>query len=95
MTASIYGSDAYMEVLNTNNPEQLLVYNEDRQLIAQYSVPEQITGFEYELQACMDAIKAGEVECHQMPHSEIILIMELMDAIRKEWHYEIPALPST
>lgn len=90
MTASIYGSEGYLEVLNTNNPETLLVYNPDRQVVAQYDVPEQITGFEYELQACMDAIDAGLVECPQMPHSEIVYIMELMDSVRKEWGYEIP-----
>ncbi len=90
MTASIYGSKGYLEVINVNNPEKLLVYDVDRQLVAEYDVPEQITGFEYELQACMDAIAAGLVECPQMPHSEIVYIMELMDGMRKEWGYEIP-----
>lgn len=90
MTGSIYGTKGYLEVINVNNPEQLLVYDENRTLVAQYTPPKQITGFEYELQACIDAIAQGAVDCPQMPHSEILYILEQMDALRQTWGYEIP-----
>ncbi len=90
MVGSLYGTKGSLEVININNPEQLLVYDENRKLVAQYTPPAQITGFEYELQACMDAVTAGAVECPQMPHSEIVYIMEQMDALRQAWGYEIP-----
>ena len=32
----------------------------------------------------MEAMEKGALECPQMPHSETILIMELMDSIRKQ-----------
>lgn len=87
---SINGTLGFLEVTNVNNPSKMAVYTKGRVMVAEYDAPEQITGFEYELQACMDAIAAGKVECEEMPHSEIIYIMEQMDALRKEWGYEIP-----
>lgn len=93
MVASVYGTQGSLEIINMNNPEKLLVYDLDRQLVASYDVPEQITGFEYELQACIDAVTAGDLECPQMPHSEIVFIMALMDQIRDQWGYDIPVAP--
>ncbi|WP_409968187.1 Gfo/Idh/MocA family oxidoreductase [Bengtsoniella intestinalis] len=89
---SINGTKAYLEVVDVNNPQKLVVYSRARTVVAEYDIPEQITGFEYELQACIDAIAAGQVECEAMPHSEIIYIMEQMDALRAAWGYEIPVM---
>jgi hypothetical protein len=48
-------------------------------------LPPQITGFEYQFRACRDAIDSGSLEAPQMPHSEILYIMHLMDRLRAEW----------
>ena len=48
-------------------------------------VPPQITGFEYQFRACKESIEAGLLEPPQMPHSEILFIMHLMDRLRAEW----------
>ncbi len=87
---SIFGTKGYIEITNTNDPEKIEVFDKDYKLIASYDVPEQITGFEYELLSCVNAIKAGQIECPEMPHSEILYIMELMDSLRETWGYEIP-----
>lgn len=42
--------------------------------------------------ACMRALKNGEIECPEAPHSETIKVMEIMDGIRKSWGYEIPLI---
>ncbi len=86
----IYGSKGYMEIKNINNCEGILVYDTNHQLIAEYKTPEQITGYEYEVWASMEAIAAGKLECEQMPHDETVRIMELMDSLRKEWGVVYP-----
>ena len=45
--------------------------------------PEQITGYEYEVEACCKAIEEGRLECPEMPHKETIRVMEIMDEMRK------------
>lgn len=81
----INGTNGYIEVENINNPESVKVYNLERRLIAEYIAPTQITGYEYEVKAAIDAINEGRIECPEMPHSETIRMMRLMDMIRKVW----------
>lgn len=81
----VSGTQGYMEIQNINNCEEIRVYNINDELLKKETFTDQITGFEYEVEACVDALKNGLLECPQMPHSEIIKIMELMDSLRKEW----------
>ena len=53
-------------------------------------VPSQITGYEYEVISAMDAINEGRIECPEMPHSETLLMMRLMDSIRAAWGIKFP-----
>ena len=58
----ICGTEGFIEVQNINNPEQIRVYSPDRngpELRACIDVPEQITGYEYEVLACKKAIEEG------------------------------------
>lgn len=91
-TASIFGTKGYIEIQNINNPEVIRVYNDEYKEIACYPVPEQITGYEYEVLACMRAIENGEIECPEAPHSETVKVMEIMDGIRKSWGYDLPLI---
>ena len=89
----IYGDKGFIEVQNINNPEQIRVYSPDRngpELRACYDVPEQITGYEYEVRACIKAIEEGKTECPEMPHSQTIQIMCQMDEIRKQFGIVYP-----
>lgn len=49
-----------------------------------YKNGEQITGYEYEILACINAIKKGHTECPKMSHKETLFMMETMDEIRKQ-----------
>ena len=89
---AIYGTKGLIEVQNINNPEAIRIYNDNYELIDTIGIPEQISGYEYEVEACVKAIKNGEIECSEMPHEETIAIMQIMDSIRKSWHYEIPLI---
>lgn len=86
----IYGEKGYIEVQNINNCEEIRVFDTEHQMIACHTVPEQINGYEYEVLACMKAMKEGNVECEEMPHSETLRVMRLLDDIRGQWGMEYP-----
>ena len=52
--------------------------------------PEQISGYEYEVEACIRALSEGKLECEEMPHEETLRVMELMDGLREEWGVKFP-----
>ena len=89
----ICGTEGYIEVQNINNPEEIRVYSPDRNgpaLVKSLKVPEQITGYEYEVLASMKAIREHSTECPEMPHAETIQIMCQMDEIRKQFGIVYP-----
>ena len=86
----ISGDKGYLEVQNINNCEEIRVYDLQRRLTMRHQVPRQINGYEYEVLSCIKAIEAGRTECEEMPHSEILRVMELMDQIRGQWGLEYP-----
>lgn len=86
----IMGEKGYLEVHNINNCEEIRVYSPDRRLLACHKVPEQINGYEYEVLSCIKAIEEGKTECAEMPHSETLRVMELMDDIRRVWGMQLP-----
>ncbi|MCD7973526.1 MAG: Gfo/Idh/MocA family oxidoreductase [Candidatus Azobacteroides sp.] len=81
----ISGEKGHVIVENINNPERIVVVNEEYELIAAYERPPQISGYEYEIYACMEAIRNGWLETPAMPHQETLRIMQLMDRLREEW----------
>lgn len=85
----IYGRDGMIEVQNINNPEVIRVWSNRRhpgpELIKEITVPEQITGYEYEVEACARAIEAGLTECPEMPHAQTLEIMRQGDIIKKQF----------
>ncbi|MCR4695431.1 MAG: Gfo/Idh/MocA family oxidoreductase [Pseudobutyrivibrio sp.] len=84
----IYGTNGFLEIENINNPQSIKVYDGDRanpKVIKEIKVPEQITGYEYEVRACIKAIEEGKIECPEMPHDMTIEIMRQMDEIRKQF----------
>ncbi len=89
----ITGEKGYIVVENINNPQKITIYEPDRDtpcIRKEIVVPEQITGYEYEVLACKEAIESGKTECEAMPHSETIEIMRQMDEIRKQWGLKLP-----
>ncbi|MFI3174110.1 MAG: Gfo/Idh/MocA family oxidoreductase [Bacillota bacterium] len=86
----INGSKGYIMVDNINNPMNAKVFDLSHTEIASHDMPKQITGFEYQVDACVKAINSGKLECEEMPHSEILRVMEICDDLRKEWGIEFP-----
>jgi predicted dehydrogenase len=86
----INGDKGYLEITNINNPEAIKLYDTNYTLIKEYKIPKQLTGFEYEVQECLDCISKGLIETPSMPHSEIIRVMEICDHLRDSWNYHFP-----
>ncbi len=86
----ISGDKGYMVVENINNCERIRVFSNERKEIKSLMMPEQISGYEYEVTACMKAIQEGKLECEEMPHVETLRVLEIMDQLRKEWGVSYP-----
>jgi len=86
----IYGSKGYVVVENINNFEMVTAYSPDNKKLVQLKRPKQITGFEYQVQACLDAIDQKAIECPQMPHAEIVKMLQIMDECRRQWGISYP-----
>ena len=86
----IAGTKGYAVVQNINNMESMTVYNEKHEKISTYKAKKQISGYEYEVEACIRAIKEGWKQCPQMPHTETLRIMKLMDFLRNKWNMKYP-----
>ncbi len=86
----IYAEDKYLKVTNINNPEAVELFDKDHNLIKTYELPKQVSGYEYQLFACKQALDNHQTECPQMPHSEIIKMMRIMDEIRSIFNIKYP-----
>lgn len=88
--AIVNGDKGYMEITEINNPGEIRIFDCDGRLKECYPAPEQINGYEYEVLSCIKAIEEGRLECEEMPHSETLRVMRLMDQIRGQWGYKLP-----
>ena len=88
----VYGSRGYITVDNVNNPAFIEVFDKDERIHPRMhiDVPAQITGYEYEVEACLRDIPMGRLEPEEMPHSETLTIMRQMDALRAQWGMKYP-----
>ena len=90
----IYGDKGFIEVQNINNPEKIFLYSNDKnggmRPLRIIDVPPQITGYEYEVLACIKAIENGWTECPEMPHAQTLEIMRQMDEIRADFGIKFP-----
>ena len=86
----ISGDQGYLEVQNINNCEEIRVFDLNRKMTACYQVPEQINGYEYEVLFFKKAIEEGKCECPEMPHSETLRVMRILDRIRRQWGMVFP-----
>lgn len=85
-----YGDKGYMVVENINNPQSISVYDQGDNLVKRVEVPEQISGYEYQFEECMDRIAKGETQTVSMPLADSIRVMEVMDSVRKQWGLVYP-----
>ncbi len=85
-----YGSKGCMIVENINNPEAIKIYDTEANLVREIKVPEQISGYEYEILETISCIEEGKSECPSMPHAETLKMMRVMDELRASWGMKYP-----
>ena len=86
----IQGTKGVMIIENINNFESMSVYNGEYKKVGSYKRAKQISGYEYEVEACIKALKEGWLQCPDMPHAETIKMMEWMDELRGAWGIVYP-----
>lgn len=86
----IYGTKAYMVVTNINNPEKIEIFDKDHVKINELPIPAKVTGYEYQVISCLNALKEGRIECPEMPHQHTMDVMNVMDKLRKDWGIKYP-----
>lgn len=86
----IQGTEGVMIIENINNYATITVFDKDYKKKLFKKAPKQITGYEYEIEACKKAIKWHKKECSEMPHETTMLIMKQMDEIRKQIDLKYP-----
>ena len=89
-TAVIAGTEGNIIIDNVNNPQTITVNGPDRTFVETIHLPQQITGYEYQFLACRQALLDGLTEPREMPHSEMLYIMQLMDDLRRKWGVRYP-----
>lgn len=89
-SGTLYGEDGFIVVPNLANYGNIQVFGKNKELKAEYPQPPQKTGYEYEVLACVKALREKRLECPEMPHSETLRIMQLMDDLREEWGIYFP-----
>lgn len=81
----IYGTKGYIAVDNINNYEAFHIYNLKGELEETIPRPQQISGYEYEVRACIRALASGALECEEVPHEHTLKVMRMIEEIRKDW----------
>ena len=90
--AVVYGTKGFMIVDNVNNPHRIEIYDRDERRIPQriVGVPPQITGYEYEIEACLRDLEQGNLEPCEMPHRQTLMMLRQTDALRAIWRVKYP-----
>lgn len=89
-SAVLCGEEGYLVVDGINNPQAVRIHNKEGQETSCIQRPPQVNGYEYEVQACVRALREGRLFCEEMPHAETLRIMRMMDALRAEWGVVYP-----
>lgn len=88
--AVVYGTEGHIVVESVNCPRGIKVFDSNWNLVRNIEKEQQISGYEYEVEACVKAIKNGEIECAEMTHSKTLQMMRLMDNIREKMNVKYP-----
>ena len=84
------GENGRIHLENIFNPECLTIYNRSGEPVEKIERPEQLTGYEYEVRSCLNAIESGMTECPEMMHKDSIFMLDLMDELRAQWGMKYP-----
>ncbi len=83
----IQGVDGAIEVDNVINPKKITLWSGTKSpvVMAEYPMEHELNGYEYEFMDAKRAIDNGRIESYDMPWSETIRVMRIMDGFRLSW----------
>lgn len=84
----VYGTKGRIEAEFIIDIARLTVYAGGKTEVTER--PAQTTGFEYELMSAVRAIEEGKIQPDEMPHSETVKMMRIMDGLRRRWGVVYP-----
>ena len=76
-----YGEKGYIIIDNINNPLTIDVFDCEDHLVKHLNVPEQISGYEYEIRESLEMIRQGKLESESMPLEDSLFILGVMDEV--------------
>ena len=85
----IHGTKGYIISKRENDMVKIEVFKSGEETIV-YELPGQSQKFDYQIKACIKAMQEGKIECEEIPHKDILSVMELMDSLRNEWGIKYP-----
>ncbi|MCH5186024.1 MAG: Gfo/Idh/MocA family oxidoreductase [Oscillospiraceae bacterium] len=85
----VFCERGYIEIFGPSDWGKIKIFDTGGKLIHELE-PKRMTGYEFELQSCIDAIKAGKTECGEISHDKTLFIMNVMDELRAAWGMKYP-----
>lgn len=86
----VYGENGFMVVEDINNPKSVSIYDGSGSFVRRIDFPKSISGYEYEFEEAIQAIKEGKTDTWSMPLDESVRVMEIMDGFRAQWGFRFP-----
>lgn len=87
---TVYGTDARLEISGISRWDALTLYAGDDSVLRHEDAPDGISGYEYEVLSACAAIRAGKIECAELPHALSLQILRQMDELRAAWGMRYP-----
>ena len=79
-----------IELDNIPNPSSFSIYDEKQEFIETITVPQQISGYEYEVLEMIETISKGELEMPSFSIEKSLEVLEILDTIREQWNLVYP-----
>lgn len=79
--ADIFGTKGRIHIENIARPSKITIYDLDDKEVRVIDAIRSTSGYEYEFQAAVDAIKNKKIECDQMRHQDTLILMQSMDYV--------------
>lgn len=82
--AIIYGSNGTIIVEGVNRLRAIKVIDGNGVMKEEYCIEEGVSGYEYEVEACINAVENKKLYCEEMTHTQTLKMMRLMDQLREQ-----------
>lgn len=79
------GTDGYLILRDVNHFTRIEQYDRNGRWRHSWEKPEQLSDYAHELSAAVRAIETGQLQCGEYPWETMLVLLRLMDSLRKQW----------